>query len=172
MPNMNVKLALAASVVAGAFMLSAPASAVCDITTTKCWGDDSKCNIHFRNHTAHAAGDSGGTHLSQASLVQTVRIKAVKENGNSAGNTVNVLAGEKGTMNLDNKEARDFDHIRISSGSDSVVKGTTMSCEDIIAVLNANGTCKIFNGQEKVQSTILYSTLGYSCDEGNIGGPD
>ncbi len=157
-------------VIAGAFTTPL-ASADCDITTTKCYQNGGKCNIKFRNVTDQRGGSAGGTKLTQKSSAQIVRVKAVKDNGKPAGNILNVESGTTNTMNLDKKYKKDFASIRISSPTLSSVSGVTMSCEDVKAVLNGNGTCKIFNGATSKMSNSLTAQLGYSCDAGAVSGP-
>ena len=145
------------------------ALAACDISQTKCMVNNGKCNIKFKNQTAESGGSSGGTSLEQASLAQTIQIKARKANGNKAGNKLVINSGANSTMNIENKADKDFQDIRISSQTASeAVSDTNMTCADVQAVLNGNGTCKIFNG---MGSGFPGYRLGFSCDGGNVSGP-
>ena len=68
------------------------ATADCDITTTKCHLNNGKCNIKFRNITDQATGSGKGTKLTQKSLAQQIRVKAVRDDGKAAGNILNIEA--------------------------------------------------------------------------------
>ena len=46
----------------------------------------------------------------------------------------------------------------------------TMPCADVKAVLNGNGTCKVFHGQRQESKGEYSFYLGYQCDSGNVGG--
>ena len=147
------------------------ASAACDISDTKCALNGGKCNIKFRNQTGIGNGSDSGTKLNQTSSAQTVKVKALKDNGNNAGNSLTINAGASNTMNMDNKAKKGFVKIRISSPAMTRVESVTMSCEDVKAVLNGNGTCKVFHGEPPYGSETLNYQLGYSCDGGSTGGP-
>ena len=152
-------------------LLAPGASADCDIRDTKCYIDGAKCNIKFRNKTSEMSGSGGKTALRQQSSAQIIRVKAVKENGKAAGNILNIEADTSKTMNLDKKFKKDFEYIRVSPPTMSTVSGVTLTCEDVKAVLNGNGTCKIFNGARR-KGTLDYSyELGFSCDSGKVKGP-
>ena len=163
---------ISALIVGTAFVFAAPsASADCDITSTKCYKNDGKCNIKFRNVTDQRGGSAGGTKLTQKASAQIIRIKAVKDNGKAAGNIINVESGTTKTMNIDKKYNKDFAKVRISSPTLATVDGVTMSCDDVKLVLDGNGTCKIFNGATSKMSNNLSAQLGYSCDGGEVNGP-
>ena len=147
------------------------ATADCDITDTKCYKNNGKCNIKFRNVTGQATGSGSGTMLTQKSLAQQIRVKAIKDNDKAAGNILNIEAASSKTMNIDKKYNKGFAKIRISAPFFDTVNGVTMSCETVKAVLNGNGTCKIFNGATDYQATNMRSQLGYSCDAGKVTGP-
>ena len=70
-------------------------------------------------------------------------------------------------MNIDNKVAKAFADIRISSPTLSSVSGVTMKCEDVVDTLNGSGVCKIFNGQEQG----IGGQLVFTCDGGTVTGP-
>ena len=151
----------------GSILFAAPAFAdVCDITTEKCW-DGGKCNIKFKNHTGEGGGDAAGLELDQSSLAQTIKVQAVKDNGDSAGNTLSIAAGASNTMNIENKYEKNFDRIRIKSGTAD--KSVSMKCGDVKAVLRGNGNCNIIRGRSK--DTDIDYTLAYSCDNGEVVGP-
>jgi len=155
-----------------AISVSPPAVAGCDITQTKCWLNDGKCNIEFKNKTGEGGGSSGGTGLEQASLAQTIQVKARKANGEKAGNKLTISAGASSTMNIEKKAKKEFEDIRISSKTASdTVADTNMSCAHVQAVLNSNGTCKVFNGYDPSKSGLPGYRLGYQCDGGEVGGP-
>ncbi len=152
--------------------ISPTSFAACDITQTKCWINDGNCNIQFKNKTGEGGGSSGGTGLEQASLAQTIQVKARKANGEKAGNKLTISAGASSTMNIEKKAKKDFDNIRISSKTASdTVADTNMSCAHVQAVLNGNGTCKVFNGYDPSKSGLPGYRLGYQCDGGEVGGP-
>ena len=46
-----------------------------------------------------------------------------------------------------------------------------MSCEEIVAVLNGSGVCKIFHGHRHTTKSPREFFLGYKCDGGNVFGP-
>ena len=121
------------------------ARADCDTTANDCF-KNGKCNIKFRNMTAETSGSSSKTKLTQRSMAQIIRVKAVKDNGKSAGNIINIESGTSKTMNLEKKYNKDFAKIRISAPTSAVTDGVTMSCADVNKVLAGNGTCKVFYG--------------------------
>ena len=165
---------LSGLVVATGLAFSSPnaqAEEGCDISQTKCALNGGKCNIKFRNVTANHEGSGGPTDLSQRSYAMTIKVKALKANGNTAGNTLEILAGASKTMNIEKKANKNFAKIRIRSSSHRSEGGITMKCEAIKAVLNGNGTCKIFHGAPKDVSETLAYQLGYNCDAGNVYGP-
>jgi len=151
--------------------LAPAAFASCDISETKRAVNGGKCNIHFKNKTADLNGSGGGTVLNQESWAHTVRIKALKDNGNKVGNTLTVEAGATNTMNLDKKAKQDFDKIKFVSLSAITVDNVSMDCDAVKQVLNGNGTCKIFYGEAKHANGGDRRQLGYSCDGGNVSGP-
>lgn len=152
-------------------VLSPVAFASCDISLTKCAVNGGKCNIKFRNVTGAESGSDKGTRLTQKTSAQTIRIKALKDNGEKTGNALTINAGANKTMNIDKKARRNFDRIRITSPALATIEGITMSCSDVQQVLNGNGTCKIFNGNDGPEFGIPDYKLGFSCDGGNVTGP-
>ena len=161
------------TLVAALFLGAPPADASCDIRETKCYTNNGKCNIKFRNRTGDLGGSDGDSSLDQRGSPQIIRVKAVKDNGKAAGNIINIEAGTSKTMNIDKKWKKDFAKIRISAPTMSTVDGVTMSCDDVLQVLNGNGTCKIFYGiREKSDDRKYKYQLGYQCDGGSVGGPN
>lgn len=155
-----------------AFGALAPAAfASCDISETKCALNGGKCNIHFKNKTGESTGSAGGTVLSQETGAQIVRVKAVKENGNTAGNALTINAGAKNTMNLNKKSKRGFAKIRITSVGRWDVEGVTLGCENIKEVLDGSGICKIFHGYGPNGYGMDTQQLGYRCDGGDVVAP-
>ena len=157
--------------VAGAVVATAPASAQCNISETKCEIHNGKCNIQFKNRTGDSGGSDGSSNINQSSSAQTIVVKAVKANGAKAGNKLQIVAGASKTMNIEKKENKDFEEIEIASQDFNIVNSVTMSCEDVVAVLNGNGTCKVFHGKKSTDATKTAWFLGYQCDGGNVGGP-
>jgi len=151
--------------------LAPAAFAACDISETKCALNDGKCNIKFRNLTGANSGMSGGTTLDQESWAQVVKVKALKDNGDKAGNALIINSDASKTMNLDKKTNKSFEKIRITSPGMRSVKGVTMSCEDVQNVLEGNGTCKIFHGRFRDGGPGEDYRLGYKCDGGKVKGP-
>ena len=109
-------------------------------------------------------------------------VSALLNNGNGtfvvAGSTavgstpLSIAAGASKTMNIEKKANKDFHDIQISSqGNGSIVSKVTMSCQDVKAVLNGNGTCKVFHGAPEDVSETFAWQLGYNCDGGNVYGP-
>lgn len=147
------------------------AFASCDISDTKCAVNGGKCNIKFINKTGSGSGLSRGADIKQMSLTQTIKVKALKESGNKAGNTLTIYAGDSKTMNIDKKANKSFDKIRIASPNMETVKSNTMSCADVKAVLNGNGTCKVFYGYSLYRDNAFEYELGYNCDGGDVMGP-
>ena len=150
--------------------LTPAAFAACDISDTKCAVNGGKCNIKFRNMTGSGSGSATGSPLKQMSLTQTIKVKALKENGHKTGNTLTIYAGDNKTMNVDKKANKNFATIRIASPNMETVKSANMSCNDVKAVLNGNGTCKVFYGYSLYRDNAFEYQLGYSCDSGNVGG--
>lgn len=170
---MHFQTLLASAALLGAGLLTTPiASAACDISDTKCAVNGGKCNIKFRNKTGDSGGSDGSSGLNQTSSAQTVLVKAIDESGNRLGNKLQIIAGANKTMNVEKKAKnnKDFNAIRLTSKDYSgAVDGATMSCEDIKAVLNGNGVCKVFHGV--LSGTATHFSIGYQCDGGNVGGP-
>jgi len=147
------------------------AAAQCDISQTKCALNGGKCNIKFKNRTGDSGGSDGGTSLQQNSASQAIQVKARKSNGDKAGNKLVIQLEASKTMNIDKKAKKDFQDIRLSSdNAPAMYKSSTMSCQDIVAVLNGNGTCKVFHGTLK-EGEEVKGLLGYQCDGGNVAGP-
>lgn len=151
--------------------LAQAAFASCDISETKCAVNGGKCNIQFKNKTGEGKGLSRGSGLKQMSLTQTIKVKALKENGHKAGNTLTIAAEASKTMNVDKKANKNFAKIRMASPNMETVKSVTMSCDDVKAVLNGNGTCKVFYGYSLYRENAFEYALGYNCDGGNVVGP-
>lgn len=150
----------------------APAAfAACDITQTKCWLNDGNCNIEFKNKTGDSGGSDGSSNLSQTSSAQTITVKARKANKDKAGNKLTIVAGASSTMNIEKKAKKDFEDIQLIP-SVSGINSTVMSCAHVQAVLDGNGTCKVFHGFSSNSATNADRYLGYQCDGGNVGGPD
>jgi hypothetical protein len=147
-----------------AVLIAGPAAA-CDITSEPCWSNG-KCNIKFKNHTGENNGDASGSPIEQSSAAQTIKVKALKENGKTAGNSFSITAGASKTMNLEKKYNKNFSRIRVSS-TNGITKALSMECSDIKAVLRGNGNCNIFHGYNTEETFVL----GYSCDNGEIDGP-
>ena len=163
---------LSALLIGTAAIIAVPtAGAACDISATKCAVNGGKCNIKFRNVTAAESGSGGGTDLTQSSSAQMVKVKAIKENGNKAGNALTIDSSASKTMNMDKKANKNFDKIRITSPSMARVEGVTMSCADVQDVLNGSGTCKVFHGYGPYGNESFEYQLGYNCDGGNTSGP-
>ena len=155
-----------------AFAVTPLANATCDISQTKCALNGGKCNIQFKNKTGDAAGSDGGTSVQQTSSAQTIVVKAKDKWDERVGNRLKIPAGAKKTMNMEKKagKKRGFATISIASQDfDFAVAGADMSCDDIKAVLNGNGTCKIFHGMKKGAGMDV--RLGFQCDGGNVAGP-
>lgn len=147
------------------------AIAQCDISQTKCALNDGKCNIKFINETG-LNGKDKGTNLDRSSSAQIIRVKALKESGKTAGNALSINAGASKTMNLDKKANKSFDRIRLSSPTMNSVSGSTLSCASVQAVLNGNGTCKVFHGAPPYGEENVEYQLGYRCDSGKVSGPN
>ena len=151
--------------------LAPVAFASCDISGTRCAVNGGKCNIHFKNRTGDTRGSGVGTVLTQESLAHTVRVKALKDNGKRAGNSMTIEVGATNTMNLDKKAKKDFAKIKLVSLAVVDVENTSMGCNEIKQVLNGNGTCKIFYGESKYANGDNRWQLGYSCNGGSVVGP-
>lgn len=134
-----------------------------------------KCNIHFKNKTGDTGGSDGSSNLEQTSAAQTVNVRARKDargQSEKVGNQLSIAAGARKTMNLDKKAKKDFHDIRIySKTNSSTVRSVVLRCEEIKAVLNGNGTCKIFHGVRVNKNPNVNFYLGYQCDGGKVGGP-
>lgn len=169
---MRVSSLLSAPLILATLFAAAPvADAQCDISQTKCALNGGKCNIKFKNKTGDSGGSDGSANIDQRSSAQTVVVTARKANKNKAGNKLQIIAGASKTMNLDKKAKKEFEDIKIAS-QDLPVSPSQMSCEDVQAVLNGNGTCKIFHGKKSNAYGSITWYLGYQCDGGNVGGPD
>lgn len=168
---MKSHILMTSMVIASLATFAAPtASAACNISDTKCAVNGGKCNIKFINETG-LTGKDKGTNLNRTSSAQTIRVKALKENGNTAGNALSINAGASKTMNLDKKANKNFDRIRLSSPTMGRVSGSTLSCAAVQAVLNGNGTCKVFHGEPPYGAESVEYQLGYRCDGGKVSGP-
>lgn len=165
---------LSALTVAFGLAYSSPvahAQDACDISQTKCALNGGKCNIKFRNRTADNQGSGGPTDLNQRSYAMTIKVKALKANGDTAGNVLTIDAGASKTMNIEKKANKSFAKIRLRSSSNRSEGGITMNCDAVKAVLNGNGTCKVFHGAPDDVSETFAWQLGYNCDGGNVYGP-
>ncbi|GAB5456712.1 MAG: hypothetical protein Hens2KO_29410 [Henriciella sp.] len=152
-------------------VMAPAAAASCDISDTKCAMNGGKCNIKFINKTGDGSGLSRGADIKQMSLAQSVKVKAVKDNGNKAGNALTISDGASKTMNIDKKANKNFAKVRISSPNMATIESVNMSCNHVKAVLNGNGTCKIFYGYSLYRDNPFKYALGYHCDGGNVMGP-
>ncbi|MEL6692195.1 MAG: hypothetical protein AAFQ12_04070 [Pseudomonadota bacterium] len=172
MPTSSIRPALITCV---ALLVAIPtASAECDISQTKCAVNGGKCNIHFKNKTGDSGGSDGSSNIEQTSAAQTVIVKARKgrrDQSATVGNKLSITAGASKTMNLDKKAEKGFHDIRIYSKDHGGTRSTVMTCEEIKAVLNGNGRCKIFHGVRVNKNPNVNFYLGYQCDGGNVGGP-
>lgn len=170
---MRTRNTLTALFIGTAISLAAPtaSSEPCDISQTKCVLNDGKCNIKFRNVTGQSSGSGNGTDLSQRSYAVTIKVKAMKDNGNTAGNVLSIDAAANKTMNIDKKANKDFKNIKVTSVSNRTIAPVTLNCEAVKAVLNGNGTCKIFHGLRGNFADSFDYRLGYNCDAGNVAGP-
>ncbi|MEO0608673.1 MAG: hypothetical protein AAFY82_10615 [Pseudomonadota bacterium] len=170
---MNAHTLLASTALALTVALAAPvASAECDISKTKCAVNGGKCNIKFRNRTGDTGGSDGGSGLSQTSSAQTILVKALDDDADRVGNKLQIVAGTSKTMNIEKKAKKEngFAAIRMTSQDNArIVSGATMTCDEVKAILNGNGTCKVFHGF--TDGGLGMPNLGYQCDGGNISGP-
>ncbi|MEM9179294.1 MAG: hypothetical protein AAGA89_06265 [Pseudomonadota bacterium] len=151
--------------------LAPVASATCDITQTKCWINGGKCNIQFKNKTGDSGGSDGDSNLNQTSSAQTITVKAKDSHNDKTGNKLNIVAGASKTMNIEKKAEKNFDYIQLESADFGEVRSSRMSCEEVQAVLNGNGTCKAFHGGIANNAGAIAFYIGYQCDGGNVGGP-
>ena len=165
------RLASMIPIALAAISVSPSAFAACDITQTKCWLNDGNCNIEFKNKTGDTGGSDGSSNLSQTSSAQTITVKARKSDKDKAGNKLTITAGASNTMNIEKKAKKDFADIQLMP-SVKGVNSTVMSCDHVQAVLDGNGTCKVFHGYSTNSATSSDRYLGYQCDGGNVGGPD
>ena len=170
---MRTRMKLSTVLASAAISLAAPtaSSEPCDISQTKCALNDGKCNIKFRNVTGQTSGSGNGTDLSQRSYAVTIKVKAMKDNGNTAGNVLSIDAASNKTMNIDKKANKDFKNIKVTSVTNRTIAPVTLDCGAVKAVLNGNGTCKIFHGVREPFSDSFDYRLGYNCDAGNVAGP-
>jgi len=167
---MRLHTIITAALITGAIVTTPVASAACDISDTKC-ALHGNCNIKFRNKTGAGSGFDRGTSLKQGSSAQLIKVKAIKANGSKAGNALTINDGASRTMNMDKKANKSFDRIRISSPALAGVTKVTMGCGAVKAVLNGNGSCVIFNGDNKANFGFQDHKLGYNCDNGKVVGP-
>ena len=168
---MRLHAAITATLITAAIVTTPVARAACDISQTKCALNGGKCNIKFLNHTGLGTGSAHRTDLHQKASAQVIKIKAIEDDGGTAGNSLKIQAGASKTMNIDKKAKKDFAKIRITSPNMVTVEGVTMSCEDVQDVLNGTGTCKIFNGHTPYGDDRVKYNLGFNCDSGNVTGP-
>lgn len=148
------------------------AAASCDITETNCWINGGNCNIKFKNRTGDSGGSDGESNLNQTSSAQTVTVKAKDSSNDKTGNKLDIVAGASKTMNIEKKAKKDFDYIQFESADFGSVNASKMKCADVIAVLNGNGTCKVFHGAVTNDAGAVAWYIGYQCDSGNVGGPN
>ncbi len=148
-------------------LCSGSAVAVCNITDLPCWGDDTKCNIKFRNLSGLAEGSGGGTPWNQTTLAATIRVTANLPNSKNGddkqvGNGLQILAGQSKTINLDKHQG--FDHIqgRIMDGSSWT--GFVMKCAAVREVLKGKGNCKMF------RTTDGKYDPAFNCNGGSVVG--
>lgn len=164
---------LSALVIGAGLSFAAPTanSEPCDISETKCALAGKKCNIKFRNVTGKTRGSGRGTELDQRSYAVTIKVKAMKDGGKTAGNVLSIDAAANKTMNIDKKAKKAFKSIKVTSVTNRTIEPAKLDCATVKAVLDGDGTCKIFHGKKgKVSETFDYR-LGYNCDNGNVAGP-
>ncbi len=172
---MRARIFLSAVLVGTALTFATPvvSAQVCDISQTKCALNDGKCNIKFKNRTGDSGGSEGSSNINQRSNAMTILVKARKGNGDKAGNKLQIPAGTSKTMNIDKKANKDFADIRAESQDFSnPITAVIIPCEDVQAILDGNGTCKIFHGIKAKNTGKKTRYLGYQCDSGNVGGPN
>ena len=165
-PQMNI-LKYSVYTLLGGISLSLAPGFACDITDLPCW-DGGKCNIQFKNRTGNASGDASGTTINQSSAAQTIKVKAVKSNGDKAGNKLSIDVNASKTMNMEKKYKKNFSTIKVST-TNGVTLGFALNCKAVKNILRGNGTCKVFHGTT-AESSNTY-VLGYSCDGGSVDGP-
>ena len=163
---MSIAKVAVLSLMLGSPPVSMSAAAQCDITSLPCW-DGGKCNIKFKNHTGEGTGHSTDE-LSQTSSAMNIQIRAIDSAGNKVGNSFKISAGASKTMNLDKKYNKGFNAIQLIPVANSVPDRATMSCSAVKNVLLGNGNCNVYFGYRKGEAG---SSLGYSCDNGNVEGP-
>ena len=152
-------------------VMTPSAMAACDISNTDCAKNGGKCNIKFKNQTGLSSGSSKSTSLSQESSAHTIRVKALKDDGKSAGNSLTINAGASNTMNMDKKANKNFAKIRISSEGMSGVQSVSMGCGDVRTILNGSGVCKVFYGSTRDSGGGRLDQLGYDCAGGSAVKP-
>ena len=105
------------------------------------------------------------------SLTQTIKVKAPsKKTETGPATRLRIYAGDNKTMNVDKKAKKNFAKIRMASPNMETVKSKTMSCDHVKAVLNGNGTCKVFYGYSLYREHAFEYEQGYSCDGGKVVG--
>jgi hypothetical protein len=130
---------------------NAPSTCFDEIQALKCWGDQDKCNIKFKNTTGLGSGSGGGTGYNQKAEASTVHISARKADEDKAGsNTLTISAGASNTLNLDKKKS--FDHIRVIRKDGWGFRKADIGCVDVKRILNGNGFCKVFVGSLDMKS--------------------
>jgi hypothetical protein len=132
----------------------------CNISDLNCSKKGSTCNIKFHNNTGKSSG-SGGPDYKQSSWAATIKIEAVKYDGGRAGsNTIELMAGQSHTDNLDKK--KNFNKLKIWSTSTSRSGEMHIPCDEIHDVLVHKKDCKIFTvvkGRPGTQKDYL----AYNC---------
>ena len=100
-------------------------------------------------------------------------VKALTEAEKKIGNKLTITAGASTAMDVDKKSKKDLQDVGIYSKdfAKKPVRSVILRCDEIKAILNSNGTCKIFYRSRTQDLLIFKYSLGYQCDGGKSGGP-
>lgn len=97
----------------------------------------------------------------QTSLASTIKVRAVKQDGTRAGsNTLEILAGQTGTLNLNKK--KDFQEIEVWVSSATNQGKITMACDTIREVLRNDKNRKVYVS-DNIDSDPKLKYLVYNC---------
>jgi hypothetical protein len=110
-----------------------------------CAQEGKKCNIHFKNLTGRI--DKNTCRASSYSNAATVKIKARDQDGNQAGKSLNLMAGQTGTMNFSTSKKWHTQSVKVMK--EGKYEGSTLSCDDLRSALKGSGKCKLYSHWDK-----------------------
>ena len=147
---------------------SVAAAQSCDLSDFDCSKKGNKCNIHFDNRTG--LDDSTCKNGNSYSNAWTTKIRAKDDNDKNLGNTISIVAGQKNTMNLDNRQDENGNNLvtSIRVGGQGNFVGNTLSCDEIWTILAGSGKCKIYANRTGYSEIAPLGYAFFDCAGGDV----